>query len=759
MLRLQDALERDAPNGSFSDSKASEHGVLAVSTMADDAQSIGGKSDAIRSQLCELAGRLEGLLAGPAQELARDAQRVLGAMVCRIAVIGQVKAGKSSLINALIRRPELLPSDVNPWTTAVTRLHFGQKAEGQDIAAEFRFFDADEWSRLAEGGGRIRELTERLVPGFEAALLVQHLQAMRQRAAARLGSEFSKLLGTSHTFSTFDQSTLATYVSSGMTSGLPSADSSAGRYSDITKSAHLYMGEAPFGFPTTLIDTPGTNDPLLVRDEITRRMLDAADVYVVVLTARQALSTDDVALLRILRGLRKERIIVFVNRIDELGELETDLEVVQAQVARGLGREFLGVEVPIIYGSARWAHQALASEAGAGVARTAPALTALSKRHPSGAGSGAGTSSATSPNAHAEQETRDLLFMCSGISQLARALDRSIQQSHPAQVISHLVASFADLSRLNVLATRDELKLLESSINAAMHSARSKERRMREIADELDRLRILASNLEQSAGGFETTLMSTAESEIDDLEAALLGIVETFAETECQRLEEAIREGSHGYVWHCDTVPLRQKLEKEFSSWFRHTEARIMAAERDILPRLQQVIADVLPDPLEGRGLELRPSPMQSPSFSALGRIVALDLDEPWWKAWWTGKRAGEDRMRELGRLIRSEFAPIQEDLVRSAEEQILGQISVTTRQASAICVSLIEQLHRQSEKQGARMSELDRGAADAAVPPDSVERFTELDARLKTWSDVYSRLDALRVASARINRSDDIRS
>jgi tRNA U34 5-carboxymethylaminomethyl modifying GTPase MnmE/TrmE len=41
---------------------------------------------------------------------------------CRIAVIGQIKAGKSSLINALIRRPGLLPTDINPSTAVITKL-------------------------------------------------------------------------------------------------------------------------------------------------------------------------------------------------------------------------------------------------------------------------------------------------------------------------------------------------------------------------------------------------------------------------------------------------------------------------------------------------------------------------------------------------------------------------------------------------------------------------------------------------------------
>ena len=56
-------------------------------------------------------------------------------------------------------------------------------------------------------------------------------------------------------------------------------------YSDITRSADLYFNESPFAFPITLIDTPGTNDPFLVRDEITRRSLENPDIYIFVVSA------------------------------------------------------------------------------------------------------------------------------------------------------------------------------------------------------------------------------------------------------------------------------------------------------------------------------------------------------------------------------------------------------------------------------------------------------------------------------------------
>lgn len=737
MMRPQDSLERDAPSSVPSGSHPRERGAIG-------SQSIGAKSDAIRNQLSEFAERLDGLLEGPARELVRDAHRVLQTMVCRIAVIGQVKAGKSSLINALIRRPSLLPSDVNPWTTAVTRLHFKQDNERSDVAAEFHFFDPDEWDELAEGGGRIRELTERLVPGFEATILGQHLRAMRNRAADRLGKEFTELLGRSHAFPTFDQKTLEAYVCAGTTSGAQAANTSVGRYSDITKSAHLYLDAAPFGFPTTLIDTPGTNDPLLVRDEITRRSLDSADVYIVVLTARQALSTDDVALLRILRGLRKERVIVFVNRIDELSDYEAELDAVQAQISQGLRREFIGIDVPIIFGSARWANQALASGAGISSAERSRELMAFHRRV---------------SNVAASSDTSDLLFMCSGVSQLAAILDASIQQSHPVQVVRHLVTSFSQLSELQQIAIQQELGSLKSSIDGVLHSAKSKERRISDIAGEIDRLRTASTTLEQSVAAFETALMSMAESEMDMLEGALQTAVSDFTQAECQRFGRAIENGNLGSTWQCDTVPLRQMLEEEFSRQFRYSEGAILQAERAILPHLQKVIADVIPDHLVGRRLELAPSPMQPPSISALGRVVALDLEAPWWQAWWKSKRMSNERSKELERVILQEFVPITADLVRSAEDRISAQISATILETRAVCLGIVEQLHRQNETQFAQMKGLRPDGKDAALPSESMRRLSELNERLKGWVEIRAGLDALRAACIRLNRPQELRS
>ena len=174
-------------------------------------------------------------------------------------MIGQIKAGKSTFINALARRPGLLPTDINPWTVVVTALHFRNGPTPPEHAAVFHLFSVDEWRELADGGGRLRELTERLVPGFQSDLLRAQLEVMRKRAERRLGPKFAELLGQCHRFQTVTPQVLTDYVSAGDEDAWPGKRR---HYSDITRSADLYFNDSPFAFPITLIDTPGTNDPV-----------------------------------------------------------------------------------------------------------------------------------------------------------------------------------------------------------------------------------------------------------------------------------------------------------------------------------------------------------------------------------------------------------------------------------------------------------------------------------------------------------------
>jgi signal recognition particle receptor subunit beta len=651
--------------------------------------------DKVRTDLMVWGRQLNELVEGPAHMLIEDGQQVLADLVCRIAVIGQVKAGKSSFVNALVGRPGFLPTDVNPWTTVVTKLHFNCAAP-KDVAGAFRFFDPDEWRVIAEGGGRIRELTERLVPGFTSDALSRYLEAMRRRAEQRLGPEFGKLLGTTHTFPALDRSILERYVCAG------ASGEESGQYADITKTADLYFETNEFGFPTVLIDTPGTNDPFLVRDEITRRSLDGADFHIVVLTARQPLSTADVSLFRILRGLHKDRIVVFVNRIDELATLPDDAKTVAELVQDGLRAEFPDIEIPIVIGSASWANASLSIGNTGDSSLLGPAFHAYA-RHVTGRELGTAATGAKMP----PDELADVLMACSGIPQLRDRLDQAILNSHASRAIAHISANFFELAHVGEISTRGEIARLDQLMQMTANAAETKEHEARKLEENADHARQFSADLEQTIVGLDRQLNALVRAECDRLSGTLHETIGVFSQKECVRLGEVISQNKPVRSWRCDTGALRRLIETEYLKRLHETEGRIVGPEYSIFQRLRQSVAHALPDAFQDLELTLLPPPITPLSLSALGKAVIFDLDHPWWVAWWKGRLSQEDRLKELDRMIKQEFLPVADDLVSAARTRLAQQVAATLESARVICSSVVEALLTQSEWHAARMQEL----------------------------------------------------
>jgi hypothetical protein len=96
-----------------------------------------------------------------AESAIRDLRRRIRAFEPSITMIGQVKAGKTSLVNAMVGRPGLLPADINPWTSVITSLHVSPRIRESAQHAKFSFFSEEEWSNLLNRGGRVGELARR----------------------------------------------------------------------------------------------------------------------------------------------------------------------------------------------------------------------------------------------------------------------------------------------------------------------------------------------------------------------------------------------------------------------------------------------------------------------------------------------------------------------------------------------------------------------------------------------------------------------
>ncbi len=282
----------------------------------------------------------------------------LNGWTARIAAIGQVKAGKSSTLNALIGKTDFLPSDVNPWTTVITDMRINIPGDPKS-GARFDFFDEASWDRIINGDRRVRKAAKTYLPGFDPEVLRSQTEEMRAYAEKRLGPSYAKLLGKYHDYDLLSDGLLESYVCAGAGTDQAMQRGTLGRYSSITKAANIYLDIPGYHVPTVITDTPGVNDPFLVRDEFTCQALDRSDIFLVMLSAHQALTEVDVALIRMLAMQGDKDVILYINRIDELEDRAARIERIVADVSERLAEAVPDGRFTILHGSARWAEIAM----------------------------------------------------------------------------------------------------------------------------------------------------------------------------------------------------------------------------------------------------------------------------------------------------------------------------------------------------------------------------------------------------------------
>lgn len=713
---------------------------------------IGKRLQELKLRLLETGESLHNIVEPAGQSLVSESAKLLDKQVCRIAVVGQIKSGKSTFVNAFAQVPSLLPTDVNPWTTAVTNLHFCRRRDGEPVA-KFTFFTEEEWQRIAEGGGLLRELTERLVPGFEPDLLRQHVAALKQRAAQRLGSEFTNLLGQSHSFNEFDPALMRGYVCSGDLPRGPVGDGIfPGKYSDITCSADIYCDGGPFEFPTTLIDTPGTNDPFLLRDEITRRSLESADLYIVVLTARQPLSEADVSLLRILRGLHKERIVIFINRIDDLHDISDDLADVTAFVKKRIEREFPDSNIPIISGSALWATAALQAE-------NPPAERAFEHRSLSyflerGLIRREDLLQPASADGAQRTDLRRAQFICSGMPAIYAAIDEMMGVSHCAHVLRQVSQCYAELARASESSALSELTHLERLHSTAVTTAERASAQLLQIDAEQRQLEEIAEIIERSGRSIEEQMREIVAEEISELRAQLFAEVDLHAAEERDVLIDTLYRGRAPREWQCESVELRRSLAEIFTTEFQKSAKRISDLQARVTPELRQLMSMIAPrerTPREPDWSQLR---VPTPSLTSLSTFVSVDLEVSWWTALFSKRPTPEERGAEVEALIRAEFESVVEELVSNAEAELMEFSSMMTRWSFGVCNSIIEALHRRRQELK-RTHESLSSAVDGHADPETVSHqsaeIAKLRSRLAQCEKINQQLEKVSASLAEI--------
>lgn len=225
--------------------------------------------------------------------------------VLTIGVIGQMKCGKSTFLNAFVFEDDVLPSATTPMTAALSVITYGEQKK---IVAEF--YTQDEWEEQKMQASRSLEDVK------GNSLEESKVKAAKElvEKAGKLGGNIGSYLGKTQEDS-FEN--LIEYVG---------AD---GKYVSITKSVKIYYPK-DYLKGVEVVDTPGFNDPIVSREERTKEFLNKADVVLLMLFANRPFdATDRDILFKNVRQCGIGKVIIGINKYDiPYGNGETESQIV-----------------------------------------------------------------------------------------------------------------------------------------------------------------------------------------------------------------------------------------------------------------------------------------------------------------------------------------------------------------------------------------------------------------------------------------------
>lgn len=209
-----------------------------------------------------------------------------------IGVIGQMKCGKSTFLNAFVFEDTILPSATTPMTAALSVITYGEK---ERIVAEF--YTADEWAEQLMQAGRSIEEADGNAAEESKIKAAKELVSK----ADKLGSGLNQLLGKTQED---DFANLIEYVG---------AD---GKFISITKSVTIFYPK-DYLKGVEIVDTPGFNDPIVSREERTKEFLKRADVVLMMLYAGRPFdATDRDIIFKNVRQCGIGKVLIGINKYD-----------------------------------------------------------------------------------------------------------------------------------------------------------------------------------------------------------------------------------------------------------------------------------------------------------------------------------------------------------------------------------------------------------------------------------------------------------
>lgn len=208
----------------------------------------------------------------------------------QIAIVGAIKAGKSTLINALIGH-ELASVNVTPETATLTKFKYSEKN-----ALKVKFYSSKEWDEI----------------WFDA-----------KEKKAEIFLEEYKMLGANQVkHELLDKEELYLEFSS-----CEEIKKEITKWTSSKEKEHYFVKELEIGLQDLnlpsqicLVDTPGLNDIIDYRSKITRDYIDSANAVIICVNAKTLLNEEMLTIARVFSKARykKDKIYILGTQIDTM---------------------------------------------------------------------------------------------------------------------------------------------------------------------------------------------------------------------------------------------------------------------------------------------------------------------------------------------------------------------------------------------------------------------------------------------------------
>ncbi len=217
-----------------------------------------------------------------------------------VSFTGQIKAGKSTLINALLFGDEVIPADDTPHTAKITIIKYGDKPK-----IEATFYNKKEWKSLQANSNFYNEyLKADVEKAIKDGIFIDEIIF----ANAKVQKDNSL-------------DNLKEYVARD------------GKYTPFINFVTLYYPNSILK-DITIVDTPGTNDPNKLRDRVAKEWIHKTNANIYITYANQAMDKVDTEFIdKFLLSVPKEQKLTVINKIDSVNDTDGLEEYIEELLA------------------------------------------------------------------------------------------------------------------------------------------------------------------------------------------------------------------------------------------------------------------------------------------------------------------------------------------------------------------------------------------------------------------------------------------